>query len=80
MAKFPKKTRVDMSVDNVAEIENKGYRCVKTSWKRGYLSRMITEPVIREYNGRYGKGYTVEYPAWESTNYHYISYHVKVGA
>lgn len=76
MKKFPKKTRVTMSVDNVAEIENKGYRCVKTSWKRGYLSRKLNKPIITPYNGRYGSGYTVEYPSWGSTQYHYISYHV----
>lgn len=74
---YPKKTRVTMSVDNVTEIENKGYRCVKTSWKRGYLSRLLKEPIVRPYNGRYGTGYTVEYPCWTSTQYHYISYHVK---
>lgn len=66
-----------ISVANVAEIENRGYTCVKTSWKRGYLSRRLAEPIIKPYNGRYGKGYTVEYPSWNSTQYHYISYHVQ---
>ena len=38
------------ALDNVIEIENKGYKCVKTSWKKGYLSRMIKEPIITTYH------------------------------
>jgi len=48
-----------------------------TSWAKGYLSRKNGgEHKIYSYDGKYGKGYTVEHPSWESTRYHYISYYI----
>ena len=51
------------------------YRHVKTSWARGYISRRGA-PIIKPYSGRYGIGYTVETPSWQSTQYHRIAYFI----
>lgn len=47
-----------------------------TVWKGGYMSHKIKDGIINEYNSRYGKGYTVETPAYNTTQYHYITYYI----
>ena len=46
-----------------------------TAWARGYISR-VTGAEIREYHGRFGDGYRVDSPSWESTSYYYVNYYV----
>ena len=49
-----------------------------TAWKRGYLSRANGGTyLVYAYDGRFGKGYTVESPSWDTTWYHRISYYIE---
>lgn len=50
---------------------------------RGYISAK-SEPVVNKYNGRFGKGYTVEFPNKNgfgnksySNNFHHIEYYIE---
>lgn len=40
--------------------------------------KAIAAGQITPYKGRYGKGYTVETPAFNTTKYHYITYLLEV--
>lgn len=42
---------------------------------RGYVSRKI-DGVVRRYSGRYGTGWTVETPRWDSTRFCHITYYI----
>lgn len=57
-------------------IEN-GYKLHHTALNGGYISRKLKDGIIEEYDGRFGKGYTVKKPNFESTRYYHISYYVK---
>lgn len=46
-----------------------------TSAALGYISRKI-EGHVREYTGKFGLGYTLHSPRWDTTNYHYVSYYI----
>ena len=46
-----------------------------TSRCRGYISRKL-ESKIFIYNGKFGKGYKVLTPNWESTRYCFITYYL----
>lgn len=59
------------------ELINKGYHLHHTSLKSGYISRKNKSGIIEEYDGRFGKGFTVSKPNFESTRYHFISYYTK---
>ena len=43
---------------------------------RGYISRKW-DAGICEYSGRFGDGYLLVYPRWDTTNYVYVEYWVK---
>lgn len=58
-------------------IKNDGYTEHHTSRARGYESRKKPEGRIEEYNGKFGKGYKLYKPAWDSTKYCYVTYYVK---
>lgn len=47
-----------------------------TSLARGYVSRKSKGYVVA-YNGKFGKGYKVYEPNWESTRYCYVSYYLE---
>lgn len=47
-----------------------------TSRARGYISRK-TGGIVKPYKGRFGKGYKVYTPAYDSTRYCFITYYVK---
>lgn len=64
------------SFEEALDIIEARYRKHHTSYARGYLSRKGTENRIISYSGRFGTGYIVETPAWETTNYHHITYYV----
>ena len=73
-------------MENTITINGKVYRIAHTSYTRGYMSRKcetvidkaIAAGQITPYRGRYGKGYTVETPAFNTTKYHYITYLLEV--
>lgn len=52
------------------------YRAHHTSRARRYISRKV-EGVVEEYKGRFGIGYKVYAPAWDSTTYCFVTYYVK---
>ena len=56
--------------------ESKSHKKLHTSLTRGYTSRK-TNGYIKEYNGRFGKGFAHIQPYWESNNYSLITYYVE---
>lgn len=73
-------------MDNIITIKGKKYRIDHTAYKRGYMSRKCTSipskavaaGQITPYEGRFGNGYTVETPAFNTTRYHWITYLLEV--
>lgn len=59
------------------ELIDKGYRLHHTALRAGYISRKNKSGIIEEYDGRFGKGFTVSKPNFKSTRYYHISYYVK---
>lgn len=57
----------------------KGCKQHHTSLARGYISRKNSNTIIEEYDGKFGKGYKVHTPHYESTQYHYVTYYIKEG-
>ena len=57
-------------------INGKRYELHHTAAAVGYISRTLTEK-LEEYNGRYGKGYKVHRPRFDTTNYHYVDYYIE---
>ena len=55
-------------------------RAVKTAMWRGYVSRKGKVTAAHPYRGRYGVGYCVYRPNWESTRYSFVTYYVEVPA
>lgn len=47
-----------------------------TAWGRGYVSRK-TAGKVEPYEGRWGKGYKVLRPSWDSTRYIRVEYYVE---
>jgi hypothetical protein len=67
---------------NESEIKNI-CRYYKSACKRGYI-RVGCYPIISPYKGRYGEGYTIEFPnkcglpnGAISNTYHTIKYYIK---
>ena len=54
-------------------INNENCYLHHTASAKGYISRKIDE-VVSEYNGKFGRGYKVEKPRWDTTNYHTVEY------
>lgn len=46
-----------------------------TASRRGYISRK-TEGRVEAYDGRFGKGYIVATPRWDTTQYVNIEYYI----
>lgn len=57
-------------------LESQGYKYLKQSTSAGYVSR-TKAPRIAPYNGRFGHGYEMHCPNWDSTRYHYIRYYIR---
>ena len=56
-----------------------GYHYHHTAAARGYISRRVkfdSRPA-EPYNGRFGRGYIVRSPRWDTTNYHYVTYYIE---
>lgn len=47
-----------------------------TSRARRYVSRKLLDGIAEEYSGRFGRGYRVYTPAFDSTRYCYVTYFV----
>lgn len=49
-----------------------------TSAAKGYISRVYhVSGDIEEYNGKFGKGFKVHSPRWDTTQYHYVTYYIE---
>lgn len=57
-----------------------GYTVHHTARKRGYVSRKQPDGILIPYSGRFGTGYMLLQPAWDSTQYCFCTYYTKVGA
>ena len=66
-------TKKDMTRSDLVQL---GYKLHHSAWCQGYVSRKHP-PVVGEYNGRFGKGYTVLYNNGVSTRYSIVEYWVK---
>jgi len=60
----------------VEEIKAAGYKYHHSASRRGYLSRKGGAK-IEEYKGRFGEGYAVITPRFDTTQYVTITYYVK---
>lgn len=58
-----------------ADVKSGTVKLHHTSSSRGYMSRKI-DRVVTEYKGRFGKGYAVYTPRWDTTSYCTITYYV----
>lgn len=47
-----------------------------TASYRGYVSR-VNGPIVEPYRGKFGEGYVVRSPRWDTTTYAYITYYIK---
>lgn len=62
---------------NIEELTNNtNYSFHHTSWARGYVSRR-GGAWIEEYSGRFGNGYKLHHPSWQSTTYHHVTYYIE---
>ena len=44
---------------------------------RGYVSRKGIDREAEEYHGKYGDGYIVRRPRWDTTQYHTVTYYIR---
>jgi hypothetical protein len=58
-------------------IELENCRLYKTASCRGYLSRKNPEGIIEPYEGKYGKGFRVKKPRWDTTRFITVEYWIK---
>ena len=47
-----------------------------TATAQGYVSRKRKEFIIEPYKGRFGSGYKIHYPRYDTTQYHCVSYYI----
>lgn len=45
--------------------------------RRGYVSRKVLDPEAEPYSGRFGRGYVVRLPRWDTTQYVTVDYYVE---
>ena len=62
-------------MDQYRIINGQLYNYHHTATAKGYMSRKVLEK-LEEYKGRYGIGYKVHRPRFDTTNYHYVDYYV----
>lgn len=60
----------------IEEIMKAGYKQHHTASQRGYLSRKGGHEII-PYKGRFGEGYKVLSPRWDTTQYVTVTYYIK---
>lgn len=59
----------------IAEVEN-NFNYHHTALTKGYVSRKC-EGIVKPYKGRFGEGYKILRPNWQSVRYSYVEYWVK---
>ena len=60
----------------IETIKAQGYKFHHSASARGYLSRK-GGPKIECYDGKFGNGYKVTKPRWDTTRYVTVEYYVK---
>lgn len=53
------------------------YRLHHTATMRGYVSRKCHDGIKKPYDGKFGRGYIIVRPRWDTTRYCYVSYYVE---
>lgn len=66
----------DLLNDYLDSLKADNYVRLHDAYSLGYVKRKI-EGIVQPYKGRYGVGYTLHTPAWNTTKYHIITYYVK---
>jgi len=67
----------NISILELKKLIKKGkIRPYRTSWARGYISRKKPVLLAGYYKGKYGEGYTVAEPSYNSTRYYFITYYI----
>lgn len=61
--------------DLLEEADTDTLHKVQTAYAKGYFPRK-REPAIENYKGRYGEGYKVHLPAYNTSRYHIVEYWV----
>ncbi len=64
---------------NATYCREKGCAYHHTATRREYISRKCVDGVLRSYKGRFGEGFVILRPRWDTTQYCYCEYYVKVG-
>ena len=60
----------------INKLEASGFRYHHSAYARGYVSR-VNYPDVRQYDGRYGRGYKVLLPSRNSTRYAVVEYYIQ---
>ena len=63
----------------VEEVE-KNYEYHHSALTRGYVSRKNLDGIVKPYKGRFGKGYVILTPRWDTTKYCNIYYYIEKSA
>lgn len=53
------------------------YKFHHSATARGYVSRKGIDRPAEEYHGRFGDGYIVRRPRFDTTQYHTVDYYIK---
>lgn len=65
------------TIERINEIE-KTHKLHHTSMCRGYVGKKAyPNGILEEYEGKFGKGYTLKEYSHKSTNYCWITYYIK---
>ena len=72
-------TNLIETYDNVIRsfMNDHGYRIVKKARRKGYIKRGSGVWLVANYNGRYGTGYSVFLPSYDSSRFVYVLYFIK---
>lgn len=67
------------TIDEINQAVTSGaLKKIKTSMWRGYVSRKGKATAAHPYKGKYGSGFCVYSPNYDSTRYSFITYYVEV--
>lgn len=57
---------------------NGNYKLHHRATRRGYVSRRSC-PRVEQYSGKFGTGYIVRFPRYDTSRYHTVEYYIKEG-
>jgi hypothetical protein len=59
----------------INNLESAGYHQHHAAWAKGYFCRREFEK--SPYQGKFGEGFILDVPSWETTRYHRVMYFIK---